>query len=141
MVGFQSPPKRAQHLEASLAICPSVFPPHCFCPSKQLHMYSVGIFGSGGLDGGDLHMNEIPLLSLQAAGTGEGVPGELLHSTELVQGRGKFLNCNTLSALCLRTGALRGPGKIPDSLKSQARPVQQPGTVSQDSLFQYSSIA
>lgn len=68
-------------------------------------------------------------------------PPKLLHSTELVQGRGKFLNCNTLSGLCLQIGALHGPGKIPDSLKSQARPVQQPGTVSQDSLFQYSNIA
>lgn len=48
-------------------------------------------------------------------------PPKLLHSSELVQGRGEA----PLSGLCPQTGVFHGPGKIPDSLKSQAGPVQQ----------------
>lgn len=101
-------------------------------------MCSVDIFGIWGTHGGVLHMNEIPWQSLQAAGAGEGVPGEpsqiiAQHSAGVRKGGSSQIQ--------------HTEGFVPPNWGSSwawqdsrllEKPVQQPGAVS---LFKYSNIA
>lgn len=91
LVGFQSPPKRAlKLLEVSLsATCLGVF-----CPQQQF-----GYFWNLG----DSRWCFTYEWNSLAAGAGQGAPGEpsqIIHSSELVQGRGKSSQTTTHWVVC-----------------------------------------